>query len=169
MSASCIDRLGRVFVPMLLILLLSTVARAQQTIGAVDANFTPAVRVPTTTIQPIKPLPPLKMRRPLEDRSARRFLLLSVGVYTAAAMDMQESASLRPWFHEDDPLARPLVKLPVPAYYATGLAFATGMNWLGWRMARSEKWQRVWWLPQVCSIAGNLIGYGHTKTHENRH
>jgi hypothetical protein len=153
---------------MLLYLALPAVAHAQEAIGAVKANFAPEIRAPGTTIQPIKPLPPLKMRRPLEDRSARRFFLLSLGVYAAATMDMQESASLRPRFHEDDPLAKPFAKLPLPAYYAHGLAFATGVNWLGWRMARSEKWHSVWWLPQVCSIAGNLMGYAHTKTHENR-
>jgi hypothetical protein len=153
---------------MLLYLALPAVAHAQEAIGAVKANFAPEIRAPGTTIQPIKPLPPLKMRKPLEDRSAGRFFLLSLGVYAAATMDMQESASLRPRFHEDDPLAKPFVKLPLPAYYATGIIFATGVNWLGWRMAHSERWHSVWWLPQVCSIAGNLMGYGHTKAHENR-
>ena len=153
---------------MLCYLALSTVAHAQESIGAVHTNFTPGIVAPATTIQPIKPFPPLKMKRPREDRSTRRFFLLSLGVYTAAAMDMQESASLRPHFHEDDPLAKPFAKLPLPAYYATGIVFATGVNWLGWRLARSERWHRVWWLPQVCSIAGNVAGYAHTKTHENR-
>jgi hypothetical protein len=78
-------------------------------------------------------------------------------------MDMRESASLRPRFHEDDPLAKPLAQLPLPAYCATGMAFASGLNWLGWRVARSEKWHRVCWLPQVCSIAGNLVGYAIRK------
>ena len=145
---------------------LSTTAQAQEAIGAVNANFTPGIRLPTTTIQPSEPLPQWKMKQPVENRSVRRFFLLSGGVYAAAVMDMQESASLRPHFREDDPLAKPLAKLPLPAYYASGLAFATGLNWLGWRMAHSEKLQRVWWLPQVCSITGNLIGYWHTKTHE---
>ena len=161
-------RFARVTLPTLLLLVLSAAARAQETIGAVNANFTPGVRTPVTTIQSIKPLPPLKMKRPWEDRSARLFFLLSAGVYAAAAMDMQESASLRPHFHEDDPLAKPFAKLPLPAYYAHGFAFATGVNWFGWRMARSEKWHRIWWLPQVCSITGNFIGYWHTKTHEHR-
>jgi hypothetical protein len=168
MPTSSSHRFERVVVPMLLLVMISTAARAQEAIGAVNANFTPGIRAPTTTIQPIKPLPPWKMKQSLEDRSARRFLLLSTGVYAAATMDMQESASLRPRFHEDDPLAKPFAKLPLPAYYATGLAFATGLNWLGWRMAHSERWHSVWWLPQVCSIAGNLMGYAHTKTHENR-
>lgn len=91
-----------------------------------------------------------------------------MGVYTAAAMDMQESASLMPRFHEDDPFTKPFAHMPVPAYYATGFAFATGLNWLAWKMVRSEKWHKVWWIPQVCSIAGNMAGYGYTKTHENR-
>ena len=113
-------------------------------------------------------LPLLRTKQTWQEPRNRRFFLLSTGVYAAASMDMQESASLRPHFHEDDPLAKPFAKLPLPAYYAHGIGFATSMNWLGWKMARSERWHRVWWLPQVCSIAGNLIGYGHTKTHEHR-
>ena len=159
-------RLAFLVLSTLLFIALSTTAQAQEAIGAVSANFTPGIRLPTTTIQPSEPPPPWKMKQPVENRSVRRFFLLSGGVYAAAVMDMQESASLRPHFREDDPLAKPFAKLPLPAYYASGLAFATGLNWLGWRMAHSEKLQRVWWLPQVCSITGNLIGYWHTKTHE---
>jgi len=165
---SSFHRVGHVVVPVVILLVLSAMARAQETIGTVSSNLTPGIRVPTTTIQLIKPLPPLKVKRPWEDRSDRRFILLSTGVYAAAAIDMQESASLRPHFHEDDPLAKPFAKLPLPAYYADGMAFATVINWLAWRMARSERWHRVWWLPQACSITGKLISYWHTKTHENR-
>jgi hypothetical protein len=160
--------LARVILPTVLLLGPAIAAQAQETIGAVNANFMPGVRVPTATIQLIKPLPPQKLKRSWEDRSARRFFLLNTDVYAPPAMDMRESASLRPHFHEDDPLAKPFAKLPMPAYYANVFAIATGVNWLGWRMAHSEKRHKAWWFPQVGSIAGNLIGYGHTKTHEKR-
>src|SRR6266550_9523096 len=32
------------------------------------------------------------------------------------------------WWYETDPRARPFAKLPAPAYYATGLAMATGLR-----------------------------------------
>jgi hypothetical protein len=60
---------------------------------------------------------------------------------------------------ESNPLARPFLKLPAPAYYACGAAFTTGLNWLGYRMARSKQFHKVWWLPQALSVAGNAHGY----------
>ena len=153
MRVSSIHRVSRTLTSMLLFLILSVVTHAQD-----------AIRNQSITRAPL-----LKSQQAWKERSTRQFFLLSTGVYSAASMDMQESASLRAHFHEDDALAKPFAKLPLQAYYTHGIAFATSMNWLGWRMARSERWHSVWWLPQVCSIAGNLIGYCHTKTHEHRH
>jgi hypothetical protein len=42
------------------------------------------------------------------------------------ALEVQNNS----WWSESDPLARPFARLPAPAYYATGLALATGVNWL---------------------------------------
>lgn len=92
----------------------------------------------------------------------RRFILLSSLAYGAAFLDMHESASHRPNFQEYDPLAKPFVNLPAPAYYAIGATITTGVNWLSWKMAHSERWHRVWWLPQAISVFGNSFGYGYT-------
>ncbi|HUL35414.1 MAG TPA: hypothetical protein VL128_16125 [Candidatus Eisenbacteria bacterium] len=98
----------------------------------------------------------------------------SLAVYTAAALDMNatEETVRRvnalhkrvPWFPENysfesNPLARPLLKLPAPAYYACGIALATGINYVGLRMSHSKRFRRVWWLPQALSVAGNTHGY----------
>lgn len=155
--------------PLLALLTISTLASAQDAMVAVKISSPPEIHMTAVAIQPAKNEPEWKMKKPLEERSARRFLFLSASVYVTAAMDMQESVSLMPHFHEDDPFTKPIATLPAPAYYATGFAFATGINWLAWRMARSERWHKVWWLPQVASIAGNTVGYGYTKAHENRH
>ena len=97
------------------------------------------------------------------------WLSLSAATYTAAAFDMHATADALEWFNkhphyyagptETDPLARPLVRLPRPAYYACGFALATGVNWLGYRMSRSRRWRKVWWLPQSVSIGANGWGY----------
>ncbi len=89
------------------------------------------------------------------------FLLLSAGVYTASLADMHQTllAKQSPWWYEADPLARPLVRLPTPAYYATGLALATGVNWLSWKMGHSRRWRKLAPLPQLLAISGNIIGY----------
>lgn len=167
MSAHPIPRFSPALLLLLLVHLHLAVARAQDAIGAINTNFTPTVHIPTPPIQPIKPIPDKRVAKPFHDGSVRRFTLLSAGVYAAATLDMEESLSLRPGFHEDDPLAKPFARLPAPAYLATGAAFATSMNWLGWKMAQSERWHSIWWLPQICSIAGNMIGYGYTKRHDH--
>jgi hypothetical protein len=142
-------------------------ARAQDTLVAIKAGLSTDVHVPTVPIHPLETRRPRPIRRPVEDRSPRRFLLVSIGVYAAAFMDMGESVSLRPRFQERNPLAKPFATLPAPAYYIAGTAFATGINLVGLKMARSERWHRVWWLPQVGSISGNLFGFGYTKMHEH--
>lgn len=91
----------------------------------------------------------------------RRFVVLSAAVYAASLADMHQTMRLRnePWWYERDPLARPIVRLPAPAYYVTGLALATGVNWLSWKMGHSKRWQRLASLPQTFSIAGNTFGF----------
>jgi hypothetical protein len=111
------------------------------------------------------PTPRFEPRKPVKDEHKRLFWMMSAGVYAAAGFDVAETSSLRPHFHEVDPLARPLVGLPAPAYYASGALLATGINWLGWKMARSPRWHKIWWVPQVTSMAGNLAGYSYTRTH----
>jgi hypothetical protein len=106
-----------------------------------------------------------RIQRPLETSSTRRFLLLSAGVYAFALLDIHETASM-PHAIELDPLARPFTDLPKPAYYASGVALATTVNVSAWMMARSPRWHRVWWVPQLCSMAGNLWGFASTKARE---
>lgn len=112
------------------------------------------------------PFPRIEPRKPVTDAHKRLFFVMSVGVYAAAELDLEETASFRHHFHEYDPLPRPLAGLLAPACYAAGALFATGVNWLGWKMARSPRWHKTWWVPQVTSIAGNLVGYSYTRAHQ---
>jgi hypothetical protein len=91
----------------------------------------------------------------------KQFLILSAAVYGASFADMHQTLKERrySWWYERDPLARPLVSLPAPAYYATGLAMATGLNWISWKMEHSRKWHRLAAIPQLLAIGGNLYGY----------
>lgn len=138
------------------ILISSCAARSQELLE------TPA----PIKVSPVRPDP----EKPTVKKPNKKvFLLLSGGVYTAAILDMHSTIAYRDYlakngFHsfppfEEDPLARPLVQLPKPAYYATGLALATGVNYLSWRMAKSRHLHKVWFLPQVLSIVGNSWGY----------
>lgn len=88
----------------------------------------------------------------------RSFIVLSGIVYTAAWIDMHRTYPRRHRIAEQDPFVRPLLKLPAPAYYATGFVLATGINYLSWRMSRSKRFHRIWFLPQVLTIAGNTYG-----------
>jgi hypothetical protein len=91
----------------------------------------------------------------------KQFIFLSAAVYAASLADMHQTLRVRhyDWWTETDPLARPIVKLPAPAYYVTGLALATGINWLSWKMGHSKRWHKVAVVPQLLSVAGNLYGY----------
>ena len=91
----------------------------------------------------------------------KQFFVLSAAVYSAGLADMHQTLEARKnsWWYETDPLARPLVKLPAPAYYATGLAMATGLNWISWRMGHSRRWRKLSPIPQLLAIGGNIYGF----------
>ena len=97
------------------------------------------------------------------------WILLSLTVHALAAWDRhgtEYAAGLNRKYpgnfpggnFEQDPLARPFTRLPAPAYYASGFAMATGMNWMSLRMSRSPRLRRIWWLLQALTIIGNAQG-----------
>ena len=119
----------------------------------------------TPTLIPVRPdrtaivFSQLKPKSPVRIHKTR-WLILSAGVYALAIADMHQTLELRNqyWWYETDPLARPFSRLPAPTYYATGLAMATGLNWLSWKMAHSRRWSKLSPIPQLLSITGNLYG-----------
>lgn len=98
---------------------------------------------------------------PAESFHKKQFVVLSAAVYMASLADMHQTMHVRnqPSWFERDPLARPIVRLPAPAYYATGLTLATGVNWLSWRMGHSRRWHKLAFMSQLFSIAGNSYGF----------
>jgi hypothetical protein len=113
-------------------------------------------------------LPPWNPRKPCLRPRVNPFSVLTVGVYAASWLDMTETQSFRPHFKEADPLAKPLLLLPKPLYYASGTLSATGVNWLGLRMERSPRWHKIGWLPQALCIAGNLSGHAYTRSNSSK-
>jgi hypothetical protein len=107
-----------------------------------------------------------------DQKTKKLFVVMSGAVYSAALMDMRRTMQWRDWYqqsrqpfyvsYEADPFARPLIKLPKPAYYATGLALATGVNFLAWKMEHSRRFHKVWFIPQLLSTGGNAYGYEST-------
>jgi hypothetical protein len=106
--------------------------------------------------------------------TTKLWIAFSLAAYTASALDMhategpaelgrqrhrQDPGYTPSYSYENNPLARPLLKLPAPAYYACGAAFTTSINWLSFRMSRSQRFRKVWWVPQALSVAGNAWGY----------
>jgi len=129
-----------------------------------DKGSEPAIH---STSEPIRVGPKPKSTPPLSGRypSKTAFLTLSAAVYAAAWIDMHRTYTLSKLpgsFKEADPFVRPLLKLPEPAYYATGFALATGVNYLGWRMSRSRRFHRIWFIPQALTLAGNIYGRAST-------
>src|SRR5262245_33346615 len=90
----------------------------------------------------------------------KQFVVLSVCVYVASLADMHQTMRVRKygWWQEKDPVARPLVRLPAPAYYAAGLALATGVNWMSWKMGHSRRWHRLAFMPQLFSWWATAMG-----------
>jgi hypothetical protein len=127
-------------------------------------------KVPSgVTLASLPPLLRSEPRRAVIHALPKTFFVLSAGVYTAAGLDMQRSESMLPDFDERDPIVRPFLRLPAPAYYASATLFATGINFLGAKMVRSERWHKIWWIPQIGSMAGNLAGCGYTRAHPGSH
>jgi hypothetical protein len=155
--------------------ILTTVFFAPQSKGQSNAAesvprpalFAPAVRIPEIKTESMAPAPiVVKKSNDGKTVSAVRFhktqfLVLSTAVYGASLADMHQTLRERnySWWYEKDPLARPIVRLPAPAYYATGLALATSLNWISWKMGHSRKWRKLAAIPQLLAIGGNTYGY----------
>lgn len=135
---------------------LSDAHAALLSVGKKDGDASPAPVEPVRKVAGVKAteLKPVRFHK-------IQFLALSAGVYGAAFADMHQTLHVRHywWWTETDPLARPFVRLPAPAYYATGFALATGVNWLGWKMGHSRRWHKLAAIPQLMSISGNTYGY----------
>jgi hypothetical protein len=136
-----------------------TVSLVQETMG--DSKIPSGIA--------LAPLPHSELRRAVKPALQKSLFVWSAGVYTAAGLDMQQSESMLPHFHEKDPVGRPFLRLPAPAYYASTAMFATGINFLGRKMARSERWHKIWRIRQATSMTGNLAGYGYTPAHPAPH
>jgi hypothetical protein len=129
------------------------------------AEFEPKAKTPE--FKPESPAPiAIRKNSDAKTFSAARFhktqfLILSAAVYGASLADMHQTLQERKysWWYETNPVARPLVRLPSPAYYAAGLAMATGLNWISWKMGHSRKWHRLAAIPQLIAIGGNTYGY----------
>jgi len=121
-----------------------------------EYSFTPAALQPGHKREGFQ-----QKEAPLVRFHKRQFLVLSAAVYGASAADMHETMQDRnySWWYEKDPLAKPLMKLPPPAYYAAGFTLATGVNWLSWEMGHSRRWHKLAAIPQLLSIAGNTYGF----------
>lgn len=134
-------------------------AKPKLSVLLIDLN--PSESSSATLVRPFERAPIKPGRAVLSRASKKRFLLLSAAVYGAALADMHRTLEVRKnsWWYETDPLAKPFVRLPTPAYYVTGLAMATGLNWLSWKMAHSKRWHRLASIPQLLSIGGNLYGF----------
>jgi hypothetical protein len=97
----------------------------------------------------------------------KAFVPLSAAVYAMGLMDQTATVGNYDWRNnERDPVVKPFTHLPTPLFVAAGVALDTGVNWLAWKMSRSRRWHKIWWLPQLCAIGGNAYGYKVTTRGE---
>jgi len=148
--------------------LLASASMAQTTAPDSVPNFSAATRLwtasdlktPTRGRNPVRGI--IESKSKSAGRfSKKKFFVLSAAVYGAGLADMHQTLEARKnsWWHETDPLARPFARLPAPAYYATGLAMAAGLNWISWRMGHSRRWRKLSPISQLLAIGGNTYGF----------
>ncbi len=107
-------------------------------------------------LTPNTPAPESAVRRP-----SRAWFALGVVSQAAALADAKTTLDLKRshplTFYESDPLARPFVNLPPPAYIASVIGLSAGVSAISWKLQRSEHplLRRLWWLPQATQIAFN--------------
>jgi hypothetical protein len=158
----------------LLVFFIATAGKAQT--YSDDPVFRPTTLAPNVKMSDLKIEleAPLRLREhhdAIPMRAARLqkkpFLILSAAVYGASFADMHQTLKERKysWWYESDPLARPFARLPAPAYYATGLAMATGLNWICWKMGHTKKWHKLAAIPQLVAIGANTYGYASNRLH----
>lgn len=63
---------------------------------------------------------------------------------------------------EHDPLARPIVNLPNPAYEAVSMALVVGLNLVADRMNRSVRFHKFARPILAIQIGGNAAGFSYT-------
>jgi hypothetical protein len=137
------------------------------------AEFEPKAKAPEIKAESAAPIKIKKSSNAKTFSAVRfhkkQFVILSGAVYGASLADMHQTLQERkyPWWYETNPVARPLVRLPTPAYYAAGLAMATGLNWISWKMGHSRKWHKLAAIPQLIAIGGNTYGYRSNLFHRN--
>lgn len=106
-----------------------------------------------------------------ETHTDKQWLILSISGHAAAALDAEETIlnvkGPCPCGRESNPLARPFVALPGPAYRATSQVLVLGTDWLSWKMKHSQhRWmRRTWWVPQAAQIVANLQGAAYSRVH----
>lgn len=98
----------------------------------------------------------------------RIWKVLTVASLSAAAADVHFTIHvLHDGGYETDPLARPVTNLPTPAYATLSMMGAAGVDWFGLKLQGSRHpWvRRVWWVPQVVQIQGNMLGARASSRH----
>jgi hypothetical protein len=107
-------------------------------------------------VTPHDPPPESVVRRP-----GRAWFALSLAGQAAALADVKTTLDLksvyRLTFYENDPLARPFVNLPPPAYITSAVGLTAGASAISWELRRSEHplLRRFWWAPQAVQIVLN--------------
>lgn len=92
---------------------------------------------------------------------SRAWLALTLAGQAAALADAKTTLDLKRahplTFYENDPLARPFVNLPPPAYVASVVGLTASVSAISWKLRRSEHplLRHFWWAPQAAQIALN--------------
>lgn len=101
----------------------------------------------------------------LPDSPKPKILLVAQGGLSVSDAAYTESF-WAPGAKEFDPLARPVMEHKGLAV-SLAVVETAGCYWLGQRMRRSERFHRIWWVPQTAGILGHA--YALSRTLERNH
>lgn len=106
-------------------------------------------------------VPPVQANDLPEAPTPKSWYVLAAVAAAAGGADavttVQMKAHLGTEFRELDPLAKPFVNLPKPAYYASDLALSGAVSLAGLKMSHSASpvIRKLWWLPQALQTGLN--------------
>jgi hypothetical protein len=116
----------------------------------------------TETPLPDKPTPHIRDIR----ATPKLFRLLAVSGFLAVTYDTRLTIKTKAQDGpEIDPVLKPIVELPNPAYVAMTYVLISGLDLVSWKMERSNRFHKIWWVPLVLQIGGNTWGAAYTAAH----
>jgi hypothetical protein len=100
---------------------------------------------------------------PVKPSPSKAWRALAAFNFTATMMDVgatiNDKNNWGEYFYERNPMAQPIVHLPNAAFATVFAVDSVGVSMIGLKLQRSERFHRIWWLPQLLDAGSHLWGF----------